>query len=98
MNIKKSEYRKKFKEEYNLAKHILSDQGIIEWSEHDYQIFTFKNEDVTLVFYPHRTSAWNYHVRVRNQGSKNKKEADRIMMELDAKSGYNCTFSRKATP
>ncbi len=79
-----------------LALKILENEpGVIEDSTHDYQCFTYKSDDVSLVFYPHKTSAGNYHMRVRNQGSKSKIEAKRIMRILDFYAGYNCTFTHK---
>ena len=83
-------------ESYKNAANILaSEGGEMEESPHDYQCFTFKTGDVSLVFYPHRTTSRNYHIRVRDQGSKNKPEANRIMRMLDEGAGYNCTFTRK---
>lgn len=73
---------------------MLGSQGL-EWSKHEYQAFVFKSENVSLVFYPHKTSAGHYHIRVRDQGSKNKAEAKRLMWELDEAAGFNCTFSKK---
>ncbi|NIX57647.1 MAG: hypothetical protein GWN14_17420 [candidate division Zixibacteria bacterium] len=81
---------------FSLAREILSNRtGVLEESPHDYQCFTYTEPGVKLVFYPHRTSAWNYHIRVRDQGSKDKQKATRLMDKLDEESGNNCTFSRK---
>ena len=80
----------------NVATELLKDEGgKIEESSHDYQCFTFKDKNICLVFYPHRTTARNYHIRVRDQGSKNKSRANKLMAMLAEDSGYNCTFSRK---
>ena len=90
-------YRKLYKTEFELAQRILADEGgALEWSPYDYEVFTYKAPGVSLVFYPHRTSASNYHIRVRDQNSKNSAEADRIMDKLDTETGFNCTFSRKS--
>jgi len=98
---------KKMPNEYALPKWIIekaygdatkmleNEGGTIEESPHDYQCFTFKADGVCLVFYPHRTTARNYHIRVRNQGSKNKEKAEKLMKMLDDGAGYNCTFSKK---
>jgi hypothetical protein len=34
-------------------------------SPHDYEIARWMHPDLTLIFYPHKTSANNYHARVR---------------------------------
>lgn len=87
---------KKISEAFGAAREILANEGgVVEDSPHDYQCFTFKSDDVCLVFYPHKTSAWNYHIRVRDQASKNKEKANRLMELLDEKAGYNCVFTRK---
>jgi len=94
MDKNAGKYNKFYKEEFELASAILkAERGHIEWSTYDYQAFTFKKPMVSLVFYPHKTSAGNYHIRVRNQGSKDKDQAERIMKMLYKKSGHNCTFS-----
>ena len=81
--------------EFKLAKRILTAfKGKLEWSTNDYEAFTFKADDMNLIFYPHRTSAGNYHIRVRGTGN-NIKEVLRL---LDDKSGFNCTFSSKQSP
>jgi hypothetical protein len=83
-------------EAFNDARQMLANEGgVVEESPHDYQCFTFKTDDVCLVFYPHRTTAQNYHIRVRNHGSKNRAKADKLMDILDEGAGYNCKFSRK---
>lgn len=92
-------WRDKYKAEYAIANRILFDEleldGVLAWSTHDYIAFTFKNRDISLVFYPHKTSAFNYHIRVRNNGSKDIEKANTVMSMLDEGAGYNCTFSRK---
>jgi hypothetical protein len=95
-DINKGKYNKLYQHEFDLAKSILCEDGFIDWGEHDYVAFTFKNENVSLVFYPHRTSSYNKHIRVRDNGSKDKKDAYNLMHLLDEKAGSNCTFSHKA--
>lgn len=91
--------KKEWKPEFELASRILADEsGSLEWSPHDYEAFTFKGPLVSLIFYPHKTSASNYHIRVRNQNSKHPGEAARIMEKLDKESGFNCTFSHNRHP
>ncbi|MEH6566218.1 MAG: hypothetical protein V7756_12890 [Halopseudomonas sp.] len=88
-------YQKLCRDDFKLAAEILAGRnGALDWSEHDYQAFTYRETGVCLVFYLHKTSAGNYHVRVRNQGSKDQKLAKVLMTELDKGSGFNCTFSQ----
>lgn len=90
----KSRYRKMYQGEFEIAQKGLSGRiGTLEWSPHEYEAFIWSEDGARVVFYPHRTSAGNYHLRVRDAGSKDKALADRIMQLLDdAVSG--CTFSR----
>jgi hypothetical protein len=98
MDKNAGKYDKIYKKEFELAANILAnDGGLLEWSMHDYQAFTYKGDGVSLVFYPHKTSALNYHLRVRDNGSKNKAKANRLMKKLDDGTGYNCTFTKKAS-
>lgn len=93
-DLNKRRYRKLYRPEFEVAREVLSGRkGTLEWSPHDYEAFTWVENDVRLVFYPHRTSAWNYHLRVRDGGSKSKVMADLIMRLLDD-SVSGCTFSR----
>ncbi len=69
--------------------------GQLAWSKVKDEAFTYKSPYVSLVFYPHRTSAGNYHLRVRDNGSKNKKLTNSLMKRLDEAAGNNCTFTRK---
>ena len=96
MNINKQNHKKRYSEEWNVAKKTLKKYpGNLEWISAPYQAFRYKSHDVCLIFYPHKTSAENYHVRIRNQNSKNEQEADRLMRELDTAAGNNCTFTKK---
>ena len=84
------------KKEFHEAKRILSGiDGELFLVNYDYECFRFKNKEVCIIFYPHKTSAGNYHIRVRDGGSSNKKLAGDIMNKLYRETGYNCTFSRK---
>lgn len=89
-------YRKIYMDEFRKAGSILKGRGgCLEWSQHDYQAFTYWEEGVSLVFYPHKTTAGNRHLRVRDQGSKNKPLAAELMAALDSGAGHTCTFSSK---
>lgn len=85
-------YKSIYNGEFKLATTILKDfGGTLEWSSNDYEAFTFKSAELNIIFYPHKTSAGNHHIRVRGTG----KNIGRVLDLLDKKAGYNCTFSRK---
>jgi len=63
-----------------------------------YQVAKLIGDDVTLVIYPHKTSAGHRHLRVRNENSRNKPRALELMAALDAEVPGWCTFSRHWTP
>ena len=85
-------YKSIYNNEFKLAEKILKDfGGNLEWSTNDYEAFTFKNDEINIIFYPHKTSAGNYHIRVRGNG----KNINEFLDLLYKKSGFNCTFSRK---
>src|ERR1700744_4085952 len=48
-----------------------------------FELAKIKGDGISLVLYPHKTSASNYHIRVRDNGSKDKVKADRVMDALD---------------
>lgn len=96
----KGKYNKIYKTEFTQAQEALGAfikayEGELTWSQHDYQAFQYKDDEVCLIFYPHKTSAFNKHIRVRSQNSKDKARADEMMKLLNGFSGYNCTFSKK---
>ena len=89
-------YNKHYKDEFKMAETILQPYaGSLTWSEIDYEAFRFVSPEVTLIFYPHMTSSLNYHLRVREQNSKNKELANKLMSLLHIGSGHWCTFTRK---
>jgi hypothetical protein len=77
----------------------------VELSAADYEIAKVNGAGVSLVIYPHKTSARNHHARVRDNGSKDKRAADRVMQALHDGQGlpqpladrikFSCTFSQK---
>lgn len=87
-------YIRQFAAEFAMAELVLAPYGKLEWSKNDYEAFRFVGDDVTLIFYPHKTRASNVHIRVREQGSRDKDKARELMALLDIGSGANCTFSR----
>ena len=69
---------------------------VVERSAHMFEVFVIRGKGVQLVVYPHRTTAGNYHLRVRDNGSMDKARAAQIMRAMDEGAGlHNCTFSRK---
>lgn len=69
--------------------------GEVVLSDAAHQIAKILGPDFKIVLYPHRTTAGNHHVRVRDESSKSKSSAEAVMTELDRAAGFNCTFSRK---
>lgn len=60
-----------------------------------YQIAKIKGDGVQLVLYPHKTTAGNHHIRIRDENSKDPKKALAIADALDKTAGFNCTFQMK---
>ena len=92
-----------WQDEFDLATRICEPLGmIVAWSDHRYEIATIKGDGVQLLIYPHRTSALNYHARVRNNGSTKKARAEWVMKALYHGHGlpqperdrvrFSCTF------
>lgn len=89
---------REYREGFQIAATVLDGEGgTLNWSTADYEAFRYeeRNGNVRLIFYPHRTTARNYHLRVRDGGSYNKVRADALMERLNKAAGYNCTFTRK---
>lgn len=77
--------KKAYKDDFeNAQKLLLFMPGKLKWSTHDYQLFTFTNPLVYLIFYPHTNSNFNTSVRVRNQHSKNNGMAYTLLRYLDS--------------
>lgn len=75
---------RRWKEEFGLAKAICTKLGCtIEPSPHTYEIAKVRGEGVSLVIYPHTTaSTRNKSARVRDNGSKDKDAARRVLLAL----------------
>lgn len=96
MDKNKGKYQNIYGKEFALAKFALkNDDGRLEWANADYQAFTYKSDEVTLIFYPHKTTANNYHIRVRSQNSRSAEKANDLMAMLDKSQSWNCTFTYK---
>lgn len=80
----------------------------VERSAADYEIAKVKGDGVSLVIYPHKTTAGNRHARVRDNGSKNAVRAAEVMTALNGGHGlpqkeaekvcFSCTFTFKKLP
>src|SRR5579872_112764 len=77
-----------YKQEFDWATTICAPLGCtVERSAAMFELAKVKGEGVSLVLYPHRTSAGHYHIRVRNNGSKNAAAAECVMAALDSGQG-----------
>jgi hypothetical protein len=57
-------------------------------SHHDYEIAIVKGDGVQLVIYPHKTSTTsNISARLRDNGSKDKSKARRVMLAMKSGEG-----------
>ncbi|MRT30785.1 hypothetical protein [Herbaspirillum sp. CAH-3] len=89
-------YGKVFQFEFKIAAKVLEPfNGRLEWSSADYEAFTFIRNDVRLVFYPYKSSAQNYALRVRDASSKNKKLASELMARLRIGNGFTTDFTQR---
>ncbi|AKR55742.1 hypothetical protein XM25_08010 [Devosia sp. H5989] len=75
---------RRWKDEFGFAKTICSKLGCtVEPSAHAYEIAKVKGEGISLVIYSHTTtSTRNKSARVRDNGSKDKEAARRVLLVL----------------
>lgn len=96
--------REPYATEFGWAVTICAPLGCtVERSAAMYEVAKVKGDGVALVIYPHRTTAGHYHLRVRDNNSKDKAKAARVLQALDDGEGlpekdrkrvqYFCTFS-----
>lgn len=79
-----------FKREFETAKERLAPLGgEVTPGEHDYQAFIYQAPGLRLVFYPHKTTAGNRHIRVRPEGKHDKALLKAAIFALAENS---CTF------
>lgn len=84
--------KRHFKAEFEDAGRRLAHLGgKLEPGVHDYQAFTFTMPGLRLVFYPHKTSASNYHLRVRTEGKADEKLLREAFLALK-RGNSGCTF------
>lgn len=93
-------YQRIFDEEFRVAELVLKPYGgQLVWSDKDYEAFRFVSPNVTLLFYPHKTSSTgNISCRVRDQNSKDKKKAAELMIRVKVGNGHWTTFTQKNNP
>lgn len=83
-------HKNHFQREFETAKVRLAPLGgDVLPGEHDYEAFTYSAPGIRLIFYPHRTSAGNYHIRVRAVG---KPEPEKLRAAVYALAENSCTF------
>lgn len=75
---------KKWQDEIDYARQICAPLGCaVEPSLHAYEIATVKGDGVQLIIYPHKTTGTgNVSARLRNNGSKDKAAARRVMIAM----------------
>ncbi len=64
--------------------------GQLQDSPHDYEVMRWTHPHLTLIFYPHRTTAGNYHIRVRAAQCTNRKTLEKAIFAL---AENTCQFS-----
>jgi hypothetical protein len=78
------------RDEFETAKKRLAPLGgKVEPGVHDYEAFTYERPGLRLIFYPHKTSAQNYHIRVRSVGKTDPKVLRKAIFAL---AENTCTF------
>lgn len=88
--------RHEWQTEFDHASAALADEpGTFVWATDAYVAFRYIEPGVRIVFYPHRTTARNYHIRCRTEPCSDMRRAEVLMKRLDdSKPGW-CTFTRK---
>lgn len=98
-----------WQQEFDWATAICAPLGCtVARSDAMFEIAKVSGDGVSLVIYPHRTTARNYHARVRNQNSKDAEKARRVMIALAQGDGlpekegdrvrFSCTFIHRELP
>lgn len=79
-----------FKAEFEIAKARLAPLGgTFIVGTHNFEAFVYKGDGVKLLFYPHKTSAGNRHLRVRTAGAFKR---DALRAAIFALAENSCTF------
>lgn len=91
-----SKRRRAWQDEFDVAALVLKGEpGELVWAEDDYVAFRYREPTVRIVFYPHRTTAMNHHLRIRDEHSKDPARFKELVARLYVGSGLSCTFSMK---
>lgn len=86
----RGKYHEVFKEEYDKAIERLAPLGgEVTPGVHDYEAFYYAAPGLKLIFYPHKTSAKNYHIRVR---AAIKTDRKKLRAAIFALAENSCTF------
>jgi len=91
----------KFTEEVALLQKFCSEHGMTYEPGNpgapDYVLARLTGEGLVIVAYPHKTSAGNHHIRLRDGGSKDKNACAMTMYAIYNSKPYvhNCTFQHK---
>jgi hypothetical protein len=97
--VRKANPRDEFKSEEAMLQEYCAARGLTyearELGSPTYQLAKITGPDFCIIAYPHKTSAGNSHIRLRDQGSKNKQAYAEAVGDLYALSGNNCTFQPK---
>ena len=89
--------KKEWKPEFEHVKRVFPDAEVFP-VDANYELFHAVVDGVRMIFYPHKTSAGNYHVRVRNGTPGKKTEFSVLAMILQESKPPSCTFSVKNGP
>lgn len=88
--------KREWQKEFDHAAGVLSSEpGELVWADDAYVAFRYIELGVRIVFYPHRTTSRNYHIRCRTEPCSDRPRAEMLMRKLDESMPGWCTFSRK---
>ena len=60
---------------------------VVARSQHEYEVATVKSDGVSLIIYPHTSTQRHVSLRLRDNGSKDKTKARRIMLAMESGEG-----------
>lgn len=69
--------------------------GALAWSANQHEVMRWVHADLVLIFYPHRTTAGNYHIRVRAGRCNDRKLLRKCVMAL---AENTCNFQFPTEP
>lgn len=80
--------------EFELVKKVFPDSEVYLVNA-EYEVFHAVVDGVRLIFYPHKTSSNNYHLRIRNGSPKRKEDFNCLAGILGNSKNPSCTFHVK---